>query len=85
MRRRIPSRNKPVSALISYVDSLFGPAKDKYGLLKLLGGSSRGFWSMKLIPSLVSLYEWLYDAFGHVLTKDAAESTSMRDLFASLS
>ena len=84
MRRRLPSRQNPADGLVACIDAQGDAGGNPYTMLKSVGQTA-SMWSMALIPSLVALYEWLYDCQGYVLTEEAAQNTTMEQLFQSLS
>ena len=85
MRRALPSRQNPAEGLSTCIDSLDDSADHQYSVLKHLSGTTAIFWSLTLVPRLVSLYEWLYDCQGHVLSQEESMTKSMGDLFKELS
>jgi hypothetical protein len=79
MRALLPSREDPVSQLVSYVESAkLGP---QYTLLKHCQYGTVGFGHLFLIPKLVELYNWLYDNLGHRLTLEDAACVPMHAVF----
>ena len=86
MKKRLPSRENPVAVLGRCIDAMVaGPIKEQYELLKCLDGTTDNCWSLPLIPKLVSLYQWLYDALGNTITQEDAFSLSMQQVFVSAS
>lgn len=85
MRRALPSRQNAVEGVAACVDTLDPSVAVKYTPLKHLNGNTVTFWSLALIPRLVTLYEWLYDSLGHSLSVEDAGAKSMSALFQELS
>ncbi len=84
MRRALPSRQNPAEGLSACIDSLDEVAAQPFSVLKHLNDTAI-FWSLTLVPRLVSLYEWLCDCQGHVLSQEESMTKSMGDLFKELS
>jgi hypothetical protein len=82
MRQRIAPQPAAVERLPLAIDQ-FG---DSYPLrwLKQVHGRTGQFKSLRLIPDLVTLYDWLYDTQAHVLTMEDANNLTMGRLFQEL-
>jgi len=70
MRSCLPSKVNPVGKLIAYVDKCAASGTAQYGMLKHLESGTASMNALAIIPDLVSLYEWLYDNLGYVLTME---------------
>lgn len=84
MRRALPAARHPMEGLSAAIDRLPPALQETYDCLRHLNGTTTGFWCMDLIPALVSLYDWLYDCQGHILSLDDSYVKTMGALFQEL-
>lgn len=84
MRLSLPAKSDPLDGLSSSLDTLPPRLRKKFDCLRSINSDTAAFWSMPLLPSLVTFYQWLYDSQAYVLTEDEAMKKTVGQLFAEL-
>jgi hypothetical protein len=78
LKARIPSPSRPLAKLATCLNTVSTPQVNMLKQLCSVGGS---FGSLKLIPLLVSLYDWLYETQSYAISFEDSMTKQIGTVF----